>query len=57
MVSDVAIVTMEYGYLKEDETNKADEHSDDTTAASSLTMLVMAETKCESVWSYALDGE
>ena len=55
--SSVARVRMDYGYLKEDETVTSGEHDDATAATTSMTMLVMAESLCNSVWAYVVDGK
>ena len=52
----MVIVTTDHVYLQAYDNKNADEHPGGAAAASSLVMLVMAETKCDSVWSYALDG-
>jgi len=55
--SDVTRVLMDYGFLHEDETTTEEDHGKETQAKVSMTMMVMMETLCESVWSYAIDGK
>ena len=52
--SDVTRVAMDYCYLTEDVTTKDDEHQVSTTARVSMTVMVMKETLCQSVWAYAV---
>ncbi len=55
--SDVTRVLMDYGFLHEEETTTEEEHGKEIQAKVSMTMMVMMETLCESVWSYAIDGK
>ena len=48
---------MDYGFLHEEETAKEGEHGTEVEAKVSMTVMVMLETMCESVWAYALDGK
>ena len=49
--STVARVSMDYGYLREDETATSDEHNESTIAKMSMTILVMVETMRSSAWA------
>ena len=55
--STVARVLMDYGYLHEEETVKEGEHGKEVESKVSMTVMVMMETLCSSVWAYALDGK
>ena len=55
--STVARVLMDYGFLHEEETVKEGEHGTETEAKVSMTVMVMLETMCSSVWAYALEGK
>ena len=55
--STVARVLMDYGFLHEEETVKESEHSTEKDAKISMTVMVMLETMCSSVWAYALEGK
>ena len=55
--SQVARVIMDYGSLKKGETREEDEHGASSKADWSMTILVMLETTCRSIWAYALDGK
>lgn len=52
--SDVTRVAMDYCYLTEDVVTRDDEHQTSTTARVSMTVLVMKETLCKSIWAYAV---
>ena len=55
--STVTRVNMDYAFLKEDVTEKADEHESSTKARVSLTFLVVQESMCRSVWAYAVESK
>ena len=55
--SDVPRVAMDYGFIKEDQTITEDEHGTGITARVCMTILVMVETMCNSVWAYAIEGK
>ena len=55
--SSVARVVMDYGFLHEEETVVEDEHGGKTESKISMTVLVMLETLCSSIWSYAIEGK
>ena len=55
--STVARVLMDYGFLHEEETVRESEHGTETEAKVSMTVMVMMETLCSSVWAYALEGK
>ena len=55
--SSVARVMMDYGFLHEEETVTEDEHGQAKEAKVSMTVLVMLETLCSSVWAYATEGK
>ena len=48
---------MDYGFIKEDQTTIEDDHGKTTAARVCMTILVMAETLCNSVWAYAIEGK
>jgi hypothetical protein len=48
---------MEYGFLQYGVENEQYEHTSKTTVGCSMTILVMLETLCRSVWAYALEGK
>ena len=52
--SDVVRVSMDYCFLTEDVVSKDVEHETSTKSRVSMTVLVMAETLCRSVWAYAV---
>ena len=52
--SDVVRVSMDYCFLTEDVVSKDVEHESSTKSRVSMTVLVMAETLCRSVWAYAV---
>ena len=56
-LSDVTRVLMDYGFLHEEETTTEGEHGEEKQSQVSMTMMVMLETLCESVWSYAVEGK
>ncbi len=56
-ISDITRVLMDYGFLHEEETTTEGDHGSETQAKVSMTMMVMLETLCESVWSYAIEGK
>ena len=55
--SQVARVLMDYGFLHEEETVTETEHGKDTESKISMTVLVMMETMCKSLWAYAIEGK
>ena len=55
--SSVARVVMDYGFLHEEEAVKETEHGSEVESKVSMTVLVMLETMCASVWSYAIEGK
>ncbi len=55
--SSVVRVVMDYCFLKEGVTEKATAHEDSTTAKTSMTVVVMMETLCHSLWAYAVESK
>ena len=55
--SSIPRVTMDYAFLTEDVKTKADEHSEEVKARTSMTILVMIESMCRSVWAYAVESK
>ena len=55
--SQVARVLMDYGFLHEEETVKEAEHGTETESKVSMTVLVMLETMCASLWAYTIEGK
>ena len=55
--SSVARVLMDYGFLHEEETVKEGEHGSEVEAKIAMTVMVMLETACSSVWAYAIEGK
>ncbi len=55
--STVTRVGMDYGFIQEDQTIIESEHGTETKATLSMTILVMVETLCHSIWSYAVEGK
>ena len=55
--SEIARVLMDYGFLHEEETVTEGEHGKETQAKVSMTVMVMLETLCKSVWAYAVEGK
>ena len=55
--SEVPRVSMDYCFLTEDVKGAADEHQTSETAKTSMTVLVMTETLCRSVWAYACQSK
>ena len=53
--SAITRVNMDYCYVKEDIVTKSSEHVESSTARSSMTVLVMQESMCASVWTYAVE--
>ena len=51
---DVVRVSMDYCFLTEDVSSDAAERVESVRATISMTVLVMAETLCRSVWAYAV---
>ena len=52
--SSVVRVSMDYCFFTEDVDAKEDDHEETVKAKVSLTVLVMVETLCRSVWAYAV---
>ena len=52
--SDVVRVSMDYCFLTEGVSSEAIEHVESVSATISMTVLVMVETLCRSVWAYAV---
>ena len=52
--SDVVRVSMDYCFLTEDVVSKEGDHENSTKSRVSMTILVMAETLCRSIWAYAV---
>ena len=52
--STVTRVNMDYAFIKADETVTSTEPQEIETARQSMTILVMHETECSSVWGYAV---
>ena len=52
--SDAVRVSMDYCCLTEDASSEDIEHVESVRATISMTVLVMAETLCRSVWAYAV---
>ncbi len=55
--STVPRTMMDYGFIKEEQTTTEDEHGASTVAKVCMTILVMIETLCDSVWAYAIEGK
>ena len=55
--SDVVRVSMDYCFLTEGVSSEAAEHIQSVKATISMTVLVMVETLCGSVWAYAVSQE
>ena len=53
--STVTRVNMDYCYLKQDVSTTSSEHEESSKARSSMTVLIMQETECASVWAYAVE--
>ena len=53
--STVVRVALDYCFFQEGVTSKTTEHEDSTRAKTSMTVLVMLETLCHSVWGYAVE--
>ena len=52
--SSVVRVSMDYCFLTEDVKGKETEHKEEVKANVSMTVLVMSETLCRSIWAYAV---
>ena len=52
--SSVVRVSMDYCFLTEDVKSQETEHNEEVKANVSMTILVMAETLCRSIWAYAV---
>ena len=50
-------VSMDYCYVKEDVAAKSSEHEGSSKARTSMTVMVMQETMCSSVWAYAVGAK
>ena len=55
--SSVTRISMDYAFLKEDTTVKETEHDESALARLSMTILVMTETLCGSIWGYAVESK
>ncbi len=55
--SAVVRVLMDYCFFQEGLKSKVTEHEESTTAKTSLTVMVMLETLCHSVWAYAVESK
>ena len=55
--SSVTRISMDYAFLKEDTTVKETEHDESVLARMSMTILVMTETLCGSIWGYAVESK
>lgn len=55
--SEIARVLMDYGFLHEEETVTEGEHGKETHSKVSMTIMVMLETLCKSIWAYAIEGK
>ena len=55
--SDIARVIMDYGFLHEEETVTEDDHGKEVQSRISVTIMVMLETLCSSIWAYAIEGK
>ena len=55
--SSVARVLMDYGFLHEEETVQEGEHGKQVESKVSVTVMLMLETLCSSVWVYVIDGK
>ena len=53
-VSTVPRAHMDYAFLQEDTVETEDEFEEGRSASASMTILVMFETLCESVWAYSV---
>ncbi len=52
--SSIVRVILDYCFLQEGMAAKATEHDEETMAKMSMTVLVMVETLCHSIWAYAV---
>ena len=48
---------MDYAFLQEEIVEMEDEFQSSTSASLSMTILVMIETLCESVWAYSVHAK
>ena len=55
--STVTRVIMDYCFFQEDVTAKITEHEGTTTARTSMTVMVVLETLCHSIWAYAVEAK
>ena len=55
--STIVRVIMDYCFLQEGVTTKKTEAEERTTAKSSMTVMVMLETLCHSIWAYAVQAK
>ena len=55
--SSVVRVAMDYCFFTEDVAAEESEHIDKTTARVSMTVLVLVESMCRSIWAYAVQGK
>ena len=55
--SSVVRVSMDYCFLSEEVVAKSTDHSESETAKTVLTVLVLVETLCRSIWAYACESK
>ena len=55
--SSMVRVSMDYCFLTEEAAAKTTDHGEEETAKVSLTVLVMVETLCQSIWAYACESK
>ena len=53
--STVTTVNMDYCYLKQDVSTKSPAHEESSKARTSMTVLVMQDIECASVWAYVVE--
>ncbi len=55
--SSIARVIMDYCFFREDMTTTSSEFEERAQAVASLVALVMMETRCHSIWAYAVESK
>ena len=55
--SPVARVLMDYGFLHAEQVTVESEHGQEVESKTSMTIMVILETLCSSVWGYAIEGK
>ena len=55
--STVVRVMLDYCFFQEGITSKQNDHEESTKARTSMTVLVMLETLCHSIWGYAVESK